>query len=198
MNTVQNSQNDELEKSLIERIKRKDEPAFEEFVRHFQGMVLNLLYRYVRSVPDAEELAQDVFVRIWNSAGSFRGDSRVSTWIFRIASNLAINYLKKKKLKQVSLDVSSSLKGDRIKDEISDSSGRRSVTENRANLIESAVQSLPPNQKIAFILSKHEKHSYKEISEIMKVSVPAVESLLFRAKQNLRVFLLPYRENGKI
>jgi len=175
---------------FLEKIAEKDESAFEEFVRIYQNRVLNLIYSYVRSRQDAEELAQDVFVKIWNQARSFKGRSKVSTWVFRIAVNLTINYLKRKKIPLTSLDKPLSEEGRIMLEQVSGPKNLQSdfLLEQKAlqSIIETAMENLPPAQKTAFILSKYEKHSYKEIAEIMNLSISAVESLLFRAKQNLR------------
>lgn len=194
--------NDSRDKILIDNIGRRDETAFEEFVRCYQSKIMNLLYNYTHSMPDAEELAQDVFIKVWNSATSFKGKSKVSTWIYRIAVNLAINHIKKKKLPALSIDGYVSPSGDKIRKDVAapEITQPESVmkSKDRKILIEDAIEKLHPTQKMAFVLSKYEGHSYAEIAEIMKVSIPAVESLLFRAKQNLKEFLLPFREKGEI
>ena len=180
----------ETDETLIKKIAGKDEKAFEELVFRYQNKVLSLIYRYVNSLPDAEELAQDVFVRVWNQAGSFKGRSKLSTWLYRIAVNLSINHLKKRKIdREIKKDIAAA--SDSQPDFIM-------VKDKQTLLIKNAIDSLPPAQKTTFILSKYENHSYAEISEIMNLSIPAVESLLFRAKQNLKKFLLPFREKGEL
>ena len=190
------------DKTLLENISRGDESALEELVSGFQSRIINLLYRYTRrSRQDAEELAQDVFVKVWNSAGSFRGGSAVSTWIYRIAINLAINHTKKKKLPVFSTDgyMASQAGGIRREFAVQEPSQQETlINKDRKEIIEHSMEKLPPSQKTALILSRYEGRSYSEISGIMKVSIPAVESLLFKAKRKLRTVLLPYREKGML
>ncbi|OIN97392.1 hypothetical protein AUJ66_03550 [Candidatus Desantisbacteria bacterium CG1_02_38_46] len=192
----------ETDEILIKKIATGDEIAFEEMVLRYQNKVLNLIYRHINSSSEAEEIAQDVFVKVWSQAKSFKGNSKLSTWLYRIAINLSINHLRKKKLKTVSLDKGIFLPDGKIKKDIAapiDLQPDFAMAKNRqALLIKNAVDSLPPTQKTAFILSKYENHSYARISEIMNLSIPAIESLLFRAKQNLKKFLLPFREKGEL
>jgi len=187
---------------LINKIAKRDESAFEEFLKYYQHRIINLLYRYTHSRSDAEELAQDVFINIWNRADSFKGRSRVSTWIYRIACNLAINHLKKRKLPILSIDGYITSPSSRIKKDLIDPGALRSesFTDNKEKkaLIEAAIEKLSPAQKMAILLSRYEGYSYAEISEIMKISVSAVESLLFKAKQKLRTILLPFKEKGML
>lgn len=180
----------ETDEILIKKIAGGDETALEELVLRHQNKILNLIYRHVNSSSDAEELAQDVFARVWSRAKSFKGNSKLSTWLYRIAVNLSINHLKKRKIdREIKKDVTAP----------ADSQPDSIMVKNRQTLlIKNAVESLPPAQKTVLILSKYENHSYAEISEIMDLSIPAVESLLFRAKQNLKEFLLPFREKGEL
>jgi RNA polymerase sigma-70 factor, ECF subfamily len=180
----------ETDEILIKKIAAGDERAFEEIVARHQNKIINMIYRNINSFSDAQELAQDIFVKVWNRAKTFRGESKFSTWLYRITINAVINHTKKKKpLVEIKKDIISpaGLQPDSIM------SGN-----NRSELIKSAVDSLPITQKTAFILSKHENHSYEEISDIMGISISAVESLLFRAKKNLKEFLMPFREKGEL
>ena len=190
--------NDEFDKVLVRRMSGGDELAFEEFVNRYQDKILNLIYRYTHSRSDAEELVQDVFLKVWHTASSFRAESKVFTWIYRIAVNLSINHLKKKKNVVESLDKPMVLYTGEVRKQVSapDNLQPDYILEQKEAklLIENVIQKLPPNQKIAFILSKYEDHSYNEIAEIMKISLPTVKSLLFRAKQNLEKALLPFKQ----
>ena len=179
---------------LIKAIANQDEAVFEEFVKKYQSRIINLIYKYTHSRHDAEELAQDVFIKVWDSAPSFKARSKVLTWIYRIAINTSLNYIKRK-----SLNFSIKL-GDRTKDLVAPQKNQPEfllIRSEREVMIEKALENLHPSQKTAFILSKYQNYSYAKIAEIMKISIPAVESVLFRAKQKLREELLPLKEKGE-
>ena len=184
---------DDNEKLLIERIASQEETAFEELVGIYKKRVINFIYRFVYSIEDAQDLAQDVFVKIWNAASSFKGRSKVSTWIYAISANLAINHKRKKRLVTTSLDSVTITEHGAITREVASPSNQQpdSILEEKTmkSDILRSIDKLAPNQKTALILSHYENRSYKEIAEIMKTSVSSIESLLFRAKQNLKKLL---------
>lgn len=190
-------QDDKADRILIDRISVHDEFAFEEFIKRYQRRIFKLIYRYTRSVQDTEELAQDVFVKVWESAESFKGKSRVFTWVYRIAVNIAINHVKRKLSYAKYIKIPILLENDQAMSRMSAPYGRQpdSLLEEKAlkSLVKDAMQKLPATQRMAFILSKYENYSYAEISEIMDTSVPTVRSLLYRAKISLRKYLLPFR-----
>lgn len=192
------AQNNETDRMLITKISEGNETAFEEFVLCHQKKILNLIYRYTHSMPDAEELMQDVFVRVWNSARSFRGKSEVFTWLYRIAVNLAINHLKKKRFPAKSLDIPVNLQDGEVQQQVPAPENQQPdcIFEEKAvkSIIENVVAQLPSTQKMAFVLSRYENNSYAEISATMKTSVSSVKSLLFRANHNIRKQLLPIKE----
>jgi RNA polymerase sigma-70 factor (ECF subfamily) len=183
---------------LIKRFVSNDESAFEELFRRYEQKIFNLVYRYIGPYPETEELTQDVFIKVYKSAQTFKGKSKFSTWIYRIAVNTCLNYKKKKRLVMESLDKSGT---QLVKELVAPDSTTPEEQFTRARkmaIIQQALDSLPPNQKIAFILSKYEGFSYAEIGEIMNVSISSVESLLFRAKQQLKKELTPYKEIGEL
>jgi RNA polymerase sigma-70 factor (ECF subfamily) len=189
MSTVQ-----DLDIALIRGIAEGDEGALEELVTKYQRRVLNTIYRYVGDSEEAEDLAQEVFVKIWRGARGFKGKSKVSTWIYRIAVNHCLSYRAKRRTRVESLDEIQEKGGVPEGIKVEEDTER----ERRAGLVRDAVYELPERQRMALILSKFEGRSYKEISEIMGTSLSAVESLIFRAKDNLGKKLLPLRERGEI
>ena len=192
------SQFHENDEFLIKRFVSDDEFAFEELFGRYKQKIFNLVYRYIGSYPETEELTQDVFVKVYKSAQTFKGKSKFSTWVYRIAVNTCLNYKKKKRLVMESLDKSGAQP---VKELIAPDSTTPEELFKRAKkmaIIQQAIDSLPPNQKIAFILSKYEGFSYIEIAEIINTSISAVESLLFRAKQQLKKELTPYKEMGEL
>jgi len=181
------------EDNLIESLKRGDPGALESLFSVYKDKVYNTALSYLQNEQDAEELTQDVFIEIFNSASKFKGDSALSTWIYRITINKSLDVIKfRKRKKRFAVFTSIFKKDDESTDiEIPDfiHPGIETELKERSAVLFKALDSLPENQRSAFILSKLENLSYKEISEVLKTTVPAVESLLSRAKQNLRKIL---------
>jgi RNA polymerase sigma factor (sigma-70 family) len=160
-----------------------DAAAFRAFIREHQDRVFNAVLKMVQQVNDAEEITQDVFVDVYRKPWSFQGQSAVSTWLYRVAINKSIDHLRKKEKKKWFF---SSAKHD--KDEPADFFHPGIAAENRekATILFKAMKKLPTSQHKAWVLSELENLSYKEIGEIMEISLSSVESLLFRARQNLK------------
>ena len=173
---------DDADVHTIKLVAEGNEQAFEELVNKYQQAVFNTVYRYTGNPDDVQDLAQEIFIKVWQNARRFKGKSKFSTWLYRIAVNHCINYRRKDKGKHVSLDELTE-KGRtpeafRVEP---DWEQRRKVA-----LIRRAVDELPDRQRMALVLSQFEDKSYKEIAEIMKVSLSAVESLIFRARTALK------------
>jgi len=179
---------------LIQLITEGHENAFEQLVKKYQHSVFNTIYRSIGNYDDVEDVAQEVFIKVWRHAKSFKGKSKFSTWLYRIVVNQCLNYRRKHKQRQVSLDEMSE------KEKIPESLIIEVDHEQRrkAEIVRKALNELPERQRIALVLSKYEGRTYKEIAEMMKVSVPSVESLIFRAKASIKEKLLQLRRNGKI
>ena len=171
---------------------RDDPIAFKAFIKEHQDRVYNIVLNKVQHAEDAEEITQDVFIAVFNKPEAFRGESTISTWLYRIAINKCIDHLRKKQIrKRWSLTgLFSSFTNDEA-NEPKDFVHPGVVSENRerTQLLFKAMKQLSPNQHTAWVLSEIENMSYNEISEIMNVSVSSVESLLFRARQNLKKIL---------
>jgi len=181
--------------SLLEQLKQGDEAAFKKVVETWQDMVYNTALGIVQDPEDAEDVAQEVFLQVYQSIGSFKGESKLSTWLYRITITKSLDHERKKKRKKRSAIVKS-LFGLNEASNIDppDFHHPGVVLDNKesAAILFKAIAKLPDNQKIAFTLNKVEGLSYQEISEIMKTSVSSVESLLHRAKNNLKKFLADY------
>lgn len=187
------------EKLLVEQLKQGDESAFKTIVEAWQQMVYNTALGIVQNAEDAEDVTQEVFVKVYESIGSFKGDSRLSTWIYRITVTKALDLLRRKKTKKRFGNIQSLLGGE--KNEIADQPdfhhpGVTLDNKEKAAVLFKAMNQLPENQRIAFTLHKVEGLSYQEISDVMKTTVPAVESLMHRAKSNLRKWLEKYYEKN--
>lgn len=168
------------------------EAAFAELVRRHQDKVFGLAYRYSRDRQDAEDLAQEVFLKVWRHARSFRGDSLFSTWLYRLAVNTCLNFKQRQRSRPASLP----LQGDFAS--ACPPAGDELVAADRDARLQAAMASLPPRQKMALALASVADRSYEEIAAVMNVSVPAVESLLFRARKKLAAILRPLKQKGEI
>lgn len=191
------------EAEIIKKLKEGSEKAFKDLVSTYQKMVVNICYGIVHNIEDAEDVAQDVFIEVFRSVSGFRGDSKLSTWIYRIAVNRSINYLRdhKRRSNLKSLDETVDSSKSAISELFYESaSDPQKEMENiqRSKILYAAIGTLSKNQRIAFTLNKYEGLSYKEISEIMELSISSVESLIHRAKKNLQKRLYSHYKKKSI
>jgi RNA polymerase sigma factor (sigma-70 family) len=171
---------------------RDDPTAFRAFITEHQEKVFNIVLNRVQHTEDAEEITQDVFTDVFRKPEAYRGEAAVSTWLYRIAVNKCIDHLRRKQKRNAwnpaalfrSRDATPAA-------EPADFVHPGIVSENKENavILFKAIKQLPEKQHTAWMLSEMESLSYKQISEVMKVSIASVESLLFRARQNLRKIL---------
>jgi RNA polymerase sigma-70 factor (ECF subfamily) len=180
------------EQLLIENLKKGDEAAFREIVETRQGMVYNTVLGLLQNAEDAEDVTQEVFIKVFESVRQFKGESAFSTWLYRIAVTTALEFLRKKKRKKRFAFVTG-LFGDSASPlyEPADFVHPGVQLDNRENarILFGAIHRLPENQRVAFTLHKIEGLSYQEVADVMHTTVSAIESLLHRAKQNLRKML---------
>jgi RNA polymerase sigma factor (sigma-70 family) len=180
------------EQALISRIRSGDEQAFKELVISKQTLVYNTVLGLLQNVEDAEDVTQEVFIKVFESIHQFKGESALSTWIYRVAVTTALEFIRAKKRKKRFGFMQPILGGeDETTIEIPDfhHPGVSLDNKEKAALLFASIKKLPDNQQVAFVLNKLEGLSYKEIAEIMKTSISAVESLLHRAKTNLKEIL---------
>jgi RNA polymerase sigma factor (sigma-70 family) len=177
---------------LIQGLRNKNESAFKFLVETYQDRIFNTAIGIVQNAGDAEDVAQEVFIQVFKSIHNFKGDSKLSTWLYRIATTRALDLLRSRKSKK-RFGLMQRLFGDGNEPvfELPDFNHPGVSLEKKedAARLFKAIRELPENQKAAFTLHKLEDLSYKEVSEVMKTSVAAVESLMHRAKQNLRKIL---------
>ena len=182
---------DELE--LIERLKQGDEAAFRTLVERYQDLVYNTALGVVQNESDAEDVAQEVFIQVYRSIGSFKSEAKLSTWIYRITTTRALDLLRARKSKKRFglLKRLWETEEESPVENISDFSHPGVSLERKEEAVQlmHAIAQLPENQKVAFILHKLEGLSYLEIAEVMGNTLPAVESLMHRARLNLRKIL---------
>lgn len=178
------------DEELIARVAEGDHYAFQILVNRHQTSVLNLIYRFLGDKQKSEDLAQETFLQVWRAAKSFKGRSKFTTWLYRICVNLSLNEIKaahRRNWLQFFRNLSDS-KGPQDESILDDPLNAEDLllARERSQEISNALQSLPENQRIALILKRYEDLSYEEISSILGCSIPAVESLLVRAKRTLQ------------
>ena len=180
------------EERMIQGLKDQRPLALKEFLEQYQGRVYNTALSFVKDISDAEELSQDVFLTVWNSIGNFKGESALSTWVYRITVTKSLDLIRSRQRKKRFAFLTSLTT---IKNEIKYHPvnwvhpGILQENQEKAGYLFRAIDQLPENQKVAFTLSKIEQLSQKEIAEVMQIKEGAVESLLQRARQNLRKYL---------
>ena len=186
------------ELDLIERLKKGDDAAFKIIVDTWQDMVYNTSLGIVQNTEDAQDVAQEVFVQVYESVNQFKGDSKFSTWLYRIAVTKSLDHIRKKKRKKRFAFVQSlfGVNEEEIRHEPDfHHPGISLENKEKAAVLFQAIDKLPDNQKTAFTLHKLEGVSYQEVAEIMETSVSSVESLMHRAKGNLKKILTDYYQN---
>lgn len=180
------------EEAFIQQLKEGDDAAYKEVVEAYQNMVYNTCLSIVKSEEDAEDIAQDVFVQVFQSISAFKGESKLSTWIYRIATTKSLDFERKKKRKKRFGFVRSIFGEDSqvvVNPPDFHHPGIALDQKENAGILFKAIDKLPENQRIAFILNKVEGLSYQEVSDVLQSSVSSVESLLHRAKNNLKKIL---------
>lgn len=166
--------------ALVEAARRGDTAAFDALVTRHRRAVYQVCYRFVNHHEDAADLTQDTFVRAWKSLGSFRGQSRFSTWVYRIAVNVSLNRV------SVKTPVADGTDLDLVADHRTPAPGQALADRERAAAVRKAVQALPPKQRAALILRTYHELSHQEVAEIVGTSVGAVKANVFHALANLR------------
>lgn len=184
------------EKDQIRNIKNGCQYSLKQLFEQYQEYVYNICCRMSGNREEAEDATQDVFIKIFHNIEKFRGDAKLSSWIYRVAVNTCLKRERRKKLnKLISLDFlfqDKEIYQPISPDEAPDRQLEISETE---SLVQQAIRQLPSRQKTALILYRYENLSYTEIASVMEISLPAVESLLFRAKENLTKKLLPLKKH---
>lgn len=174
------------------RVKAGDQSAFDYLVQKYRRPLVSFMYRMARNSAAAEDLAQEVFLRVYRSRQSYEASAKFTTWLYRIATNLAVNHARDTRHERPEVSVSL--------DETNDDSSTTTlqlpdgsltaeqvmVQRERLQAIRSKVEALPEQQRLAVIMHKYQQMDYKQISEVLKKSESATKSLLFRAYETLR------------
>jgi RNA polymerase sigma-70 factor (ECF subfamily) len=181
----------ESDAAIMLRAAEGDEAAFNFLAEKYHRPIHYFLFRMVRNQAIAEELAQEVFLRVYRSRQSYRAEARFTTWLYRIATNLAVNYARDTKreraVQSVYLDAPDEETGKRPDVTDDAPSAEENILRNeRVKAIRTHVMALPERQRMAVVMHKYQGMDYREIGEVLKLSESATKSLLFRAYQTLR------------
>ena len=180
---------------LMLDVKAGDDSSFDFLLQKYRSPLVNFLYRMVRDTATAEDLAQEVFLRVYRARKQYTPSAKFTTWLFRIATNLALNSVRDTRYQKLSISLDASTDGeDSVPLELPAKELRidqRMVERDRTELIRKAVWALPEKQRAAVLLHKYEEMDYAEIAKVLECSESALKSLLFRAYETLRVQLAP-------
>lgn len=180
---------------ILAQLREGDEGTFEALVRANQSKVFNVCLSLLKNEQDAEDVAQEVFVEVLYKAGEFRGESKISTWLYRISVNKSLEELRRRRRKKRWAPITSlwGADGEELNSPKDfEHPGVLLENQERAKVLFQHIEALPDSQKVAFTLNKVEGLSYEEVAAIMQVTLSSVESLLFRAKKNLQKTLAAY------
>jgi len=179
---------------IMLRVKGGDDSAFDYLVQKYRRPMLSFMFRMAHNAAVAEDLAQEVFLRVYRSRGSYEASAKFTTWLYRIATNLAVNHARDRRHERpentVSLDEPDENTGLTV--DVPDTSMTAEETilrQERMAAIRQRVEALPERQKMAVVLHKYQQMDYRQIAEVLKLSESAIKSLLFRAYETLRVQL---------
>jgi RNA polymerase sigma-70 factor, ECF subfamily len=181
---------------LMMQFQDGDVDAFAQLIRRNQHKVFAVIYRFLGDRTEAEDLTQEVFLRVYRTAGRYEPTAKFSTWLYRIATNISLNAIRNRgRFRAVSLEVRQDDSDDFQRDIPDDSSPGPDLAmhhEELGRVVMAAIEQLPDQQKSAIILNKYEGLSYEDVAGILDCSVMAVKSLLSRARANLKSKLMPY------
>lgn len=187
------------EHELVNKIKAGDFHAFKNLFECYQLEVLNLCLKFVGNRVEAEDVCQEVFIKVYQSINSFEHKAKISTWIYRIAINLCLNHQRKKKqMRFLRLDDRETQSNSDINDLLMNPPGEQPdislEQKEKEKIIWESVNSLPENQRVVLILQRYEGMSCEQIARVLKSSASSIQSRIYRAKENLYKKLRPFLE----
>jgi RNA polymerase sigma-70 factor (ECF subfamily) len=188
--------------ALMLRVKQGDCTAFAELVDKYKQPVMNLVYRMLRDMTEAEDLAQNVFVQVYKAADRYQVNSKFSTWLFTIARNFCLNEIRRRSRHPTeSLDLPHPEQEDQLLHQFEDKktfSPPESLLHGELEeKIQEAVAELPENQRLAILLCRQNELSYEDIAKVIGCSVSATKSLIHRGRETLKQKLKPYLRSGQ-
>ena len=182
-----------LDFTLMERIGTGDHAAFRMLVERHRNAVIGTVAKMLGNTHDAEDISQQVFLRIWRNAKQYRPDAKFTTYLFTITRNLVFNETRRRgRKKEVSSDEREEFSNHLIEANPDRQPDAELLQAELQKAVDDAISSLPETQRMAVVLRRYEQLSYEEIADVLKLSVSAVKSLLFRARSSLREALSGY------
>ena len=190
----QSNHSEELDQDLVRRVQQGDKSAFDLLVLKYQHRIVHLVNRYVKDPFEAQDVAQDTFIKAYRALADFRGDSAFYTWLYRIAINTAKNYLLSRSRRHFDyeidvLDAEQVENAAQLKD--MDTPDNQLMNEQIVNVIKTAIENLPEEMRVAITLREFEGMSYEEIAEAMDCPIGTVRSRIFRAREAIDEKLKP-------
>jgi RNA polymerase sigma-70 factor (ECF subfamily) len=180
---------------LMRLVAGGDTTAFERLIERHQTLVAGTVARMLGSNSDVEDIAQQVFIRVWKSAGRYVARAKFTTWLLKITRNLVFNEMRRaKRHPHLPVQIEPEAEEMPLKDEATATPDASLLQAELQTEIEKAIMLLPETQRMALVLRRYEELSYEEIADVLDLSVPAVKSLLFRARTELRQRLKNYLE----
>lgn len=178
---------------LMRLVADGDTAALESLIERHQALVSGTVARMLGSNSDVEDIAQQVFIRVWRSAGRYVARAKFTTWLLKITRNLVFNEMRRaKRHPHVPVQIDPEAEELPLKDETTETPDATLLQAELQRAIESAIMQLPDTQRMALVLRRYEDLSYEEIAHVLELSLPAVKSLLFRARTELRERLQAY------
>ena len=193
---------DAHDKALMVQIAQGDESALRALIEKHQGAVYGTIAKMLGDPVEAQDLAQQVFVRVYRAAGSYRATAQFKTWMFTIVRNLVFNeHRRRSRATLISLQQPENESGNSgasadfdLPDQANKTPDENVLQQEMLRKVDEAIVALPEQQRLAIVLRRYDEFSYEQIAEILKTSVPATKSLLFRARETLRIALQQYLE----
>lgn len=181
-----------IDSNLVQKLRSGDRNAYNELVLQFKNSIINTCYRFLLDQQDAEDISQEVFIEVYQSIDFFRGDAKISTWIYRIAVTKCLDEIKKSNRKKRISSIGKLLHIDEITNWISGGvqPDEKIIENEQLREVAAVLNTLPENQRVAFTLSKIDGFTNQEIAEIMDTTTIAVESLIYRAKKKVTTNLI--------
>ncbi|MCP4723646.1 MAG: sigma-70 family RNA polymerase sigma factor [bacterium] len=177
---------------IVKRALDGEQDAYNTLLKKYRGAIYSLVYKMVKNREEAEDLVQETFIKAFSALATFNAQYAFSTWLFKIASNNCIDYLRKKRLQTMSIDKPTEAKDGPITRELPDpivNPEAELIDTERKSIIEVAIDSLPAKYRIAILMRHKEEKSYEEIAEALNVPLGTVKARIFRAREKLKKHL---------
>lgn len=186
---------DAIDVALMLRVKNGEHDAFQELVERHQDMIVGTVSKMLCNSSDSQDIAQQVFIRVWKSAKHYKPKAKFTTYLFTITRNLVFNESKKRSRRKThSLEEREDEHFHQVADSPTKSPAAETLQSELQAAVDNAINSLPEKQRMAVILRRYENMPYEQIAEVLNLSVSAVKSQLFRARAELRTLLQSYLE----